>query len=113
MAKDKLSIIHFNSRSLYTNFNSIRDYLHTFQQPFNIIAISETWFTPEKGMNFEMEGYEFIYKNRQSKGGCAVAIYVDLNLTFKIAEAMTHFLNVSQYRFVLKRKQISLSVVYI
>ena len=39
----KLSIIHFNSRSLYANFNNIKDYLHRFSEPFNIIAISETW----------------------------------------------------------------------
>lgn len=61
---------------MYANFNSVRDYLHTFQQPFNIIAISETWITTEKGVNFEIEDYEFIYNNRQSKGGGGVAMLI-------------------------------------
>lgn len=73
----KLSIIHFNSRSLYTNFNNIKDYLHSFSQPFNIIAISETWINNEKGIDFELDGYELTYNNRQNKGGGGVAIYVD------------------------------------
>lgn len=51
--------------------------------------MSETWITTEKGMNFEMEGYEFIYNKRQSKGGGGVAIYVYLKLNFKMVEAMT------------------------
>jgi len=38
----QLSIIHFNSRSLYANFNSIKHYLNQLKQHFNIIAITET-----------------------------------------------------------------------
>ena len=45
---NKLSIIHFNSRSLYANFNSIKDCLRQFKQPFSIVAISETWTSSEK-----------------------------------------------------------------
>ena len=41
--ESKLSIIHFNSRSMYANFNDIKVYISRFKQPFNIIAISETW----------------------------------------------------------------------
>lgn len=76
----KLSIIHFNSRSLYANFNNIKDYLHRFSEPFNIIAISETWINSEKGMDFELDGYEL---------GGGVAIYVDKTLNFKVLENMT------------------------
>lgn len=38
-----LSLIHFNSRSLYTNLVKIKDYLRQFVKRFNVIAISETW----------------------------------------------------------------------
>ncbi len=88
-AVDNLSIIHFNSRSLYENFSHIREYLHQFSQPFNIIAISETWITADKGMDFEMEGYELRYMNRKNKGGGGVAIYVDRNLKFRVLSDMT------------------------
>ena len=88
-ADGKLSIIHINSRSLYANFKNIKDYLHSFSQPFNIIAISETWINNERGADFEMEGYELTYNNRLNKGGGGVAIYVDMNLKYKIVEAMS------------------------
>ena len=76
---NKLSIIHFNSRSLYANFNSIKDCLSQFKQPFSIIAISETWISSEKGADFDLEGYEFNYINREGKTGEGVAVYVDRN----------------------------------
>lgn len=41
-SKDKLSIIHFNSRNLYVNLNNIKEFLQKFSHPFNIIAVSET-----------------------------------------------------------------------
>ena len=57
----KLSIIHINSRSLYTNFARIKDYVNQFKQSFNIVAISETWINAEKGVDFELEGFEFVH----------------------------------------------------
>jgi len=56
--EDKLTIVHFNSRSLYTNFNAIRENLQSFVFPFSVIAISETWFNQEKGIDFEMDDYD-------------------------------------------------------
>lgn len=85
----KLSIIHFNSRSLSANFNNIREYLHTFTNPFNIIAISETWIDNEKDIDFELDGYELRSKNRPNKGGGGAAIYVDTTLHFSVVESMT------------------------
>ena len=92
-ADGKLSIIHINSRSLYANLKSIKNYLYSFSQPFNIIAISETWFDKEREMDFEMDGYELTYKNRLNKGGGGVAIYVDTNFNFKIVEAMSQVID--------------------
>lgn len=88
-SEGKLSLIHFNSRSLYANFNNIKNYLHTFYKPFNIIAISETWIDTEKGIDFELDGYELRYKNRQNKGGGGVAMYIDKSLNFRVLDGMT------------------------
>lgn len=86
--EEKLSIIHFNCRSMYANFCNIKEYLQQLSHSFNIIAISETWFTDERGIDFEMEGYELTYVNRQKPCG-GVAIYVHKNLRYKIIESMT------------------------
>ena len=39
----KLSLIHFNSRSLIKNLDNITDYLETLDHKFPIIAFSESW----------------------------------------------------------------------
>lgn len=88
-SEGKISIIHFNSRSLYANFINIKNYLLTFSQRFNIIAITETWINSERGTDFAMDGYEFMYINRQNKGHGGVATYVDKSLNFKIIDEMT------------------------
>lgn len=57
-SEGKLSIIHFNSRSMYKHFDSIKYYLQTFTHPFSVIAISETWFSIERGIHFCLDGYD-------------------------------------------------------
>ena len=88
-AEGKLSIIHFNCRSMYANFSKIKKYLQQFTNQFNIITLSETWINMENGVDFEMEGYEFNYINRNNKGGGGVAVYVDSNLNYTMVESMT------------------------
>ena len=52
-----LSIIHFNSRSLHSNFFKIKDYLK-FCSMFSVIAVSETLLTTEKEADVELQGYK-------------------------------------------------------
>uniref|UniRef100_A0A3P9M519 Reverse transcriptase domain-containing protein n=1 Tax=Oryzias latipes TaxID=8090 RepID=A0A3P9M519_ORYLA len=79
-----------NSRSMYANFDNIKEYLCNFSQRFSVIAISETWFNAEKGVeNFILEGYELRYCNRLNKGGGGVALYVDKTLHFRVVNSMT------------------------
>ncbi len=85
----KLTIIHFSSRSLYANFNNIKEYLSQFRKSFKIVAISETWINADKGVDFELDGYEFNCANRKNKCGGGVAVYVDKNLNYKAVGNMT------------------------
>ena len=85
----KFSMIHINARSLYKNLHNIKEFLHNISSPFDILAITETWGNEEKGMDFKMEGYKFIYKNRKNRTGGGVALYVNEKLTHKIIETPT------------------------
>ena len=116
-SQDKISIIHFNSRSMYANFQSIKYYLSHFSHPFNIIAISETWFNNDKGTDFEMDGYEMTYKNRENKIGGGVALYVDKNLNYKVVEKLTTVVDnvlecVTIEILMEKTKNIRVSCIY-
>lgn len=79
LTDNKWSIIHFNGRSLYANFSNIKDHSSQFTNPFKIIAVSETWIKADKGMDFELNGYELNFINRKNKSGGGVAMYVDKN----------------------------------
>lgn len=46
--REGFSVIHFNSRSLYSNFSKINECLKQSQQKFDVIAISETWLSNDK-----------------------------------------------------------------
>uniref|UniRef100_A0A8C7XUM2 Reverse transcriptase domain-containing protein n=1 Tax=Oryzias sinensis TaxID=183150 RepID=A0A8C7XUM2_9TELE len=87
--EEKLSIIHFNSRSMYTNFEDIKDYLQNIGHSFDIITISETWFSHDKDADFELENYELNYVNRVNKKGGGVAIYVEKNTKFTVIDKLS------------------------
>lgn len=83
------SLIHLNCRSLYSNLSKIYDYLNTLQNKCTVIALSETWLTDEKGVEFHFEGYELFYVNRINKRGGGVSLYVSSDLKCKTIECMT------------------------
>lgn len=57
--ENALSVIHFNSRSLYKNFSKIKEYLSKFNK-FNIIAISETWLDEEKASDMGWKDMNYL-----------------------------------------------------
>ena len=81
-----ISIIHFNSRNLYANFQNVKEYLWKFKNPFNIIAISETWINLERGDDFSLLGYNFHCVNRKDGKGGGVALFIDECLEYKVHE---------------------------
>ena len=90
MFEGNLSIIHFNIRSLYANFDQMQDYLSSFDKPFNIIAVSEIWIIEhKKGMDFHLEGYNLECKNRINRSGGGVALFIDVNINYTIQESMS------------------------
>lgn len=84
-----LSIIHFNSRSMYANFGSIKDFLQCFTHPFSIIAISETWFSNERGIDFALNGYELVHVNRNDKTRGGVAFFIHESIKFHVVNGMS------------------------
>ena len=68
------SVIHFNSRSLYSNFSKIKHYLQQFKNRFSVIAISETWLRNDNEFQGVLDGYEMFWQNRVNKmeGGVAL-----------------------------------------
>ena len=85
--KKGLSVIHFNIRSLNTNFQALDLYLSQLEVKFDIIAITETWFSQSTAANvFNIKGYELKYVSRNVGRGGGVALYVNSSLKCKTIE---------------------------
>ena len=82
----KLNLIHFNSRSLNKNIDSITDYLKTLNHKFPLIAFSETWLSDKNSLPSlnSIEGYQIVDCKRNFKRGGGVALYISDDLNFKI-----------------------------
>lgn len=108
-----LSVIHFKSKRLNANFLNIKEYLHQFRKPFIVIAISETWLNPEKGVDFELEGYEMSYINRRNKKGGGVALDVDKKVLEDMSTTVDNVMECVTIEICMKRtKNVIVSCVY-
>lgn len=112
-----MSVIHFNSRSLYANFQNIKEYISQLKKPFGVIAISETWISEGKGVNFEMDGYDFNYISRENRKGGGVALYVHSRFDYRVVDNLTSIIdNVMECITVEisleKKKNVMVSCVY-
>lgn len=54
---------------------------------FQVIAISETWLTIEKGVDFELEGYDNFCVNQKNKRRGGVAFYVQKEFQCKVIDS--------------------------
>ena len=80
---NKLSVIHFNARSLKANLSKIKDTIRSMEYKFQIIAISETWLNENNWDGNEVtcnevafSGYKLYCNSRKNMQGGGVAIYV-------------------------------------
>ena len=81
-----LSFIHFNARSLKTNFQKIKHYILELNLQFDIIAISETWTVPDLIDDFNINSYDAYHVTRGIRRGGGVAIYTKKELSCKMVE---------------------------
>ena len=79
------SIVHLNIRSLQNKLGDLTTLLANLDIRFSIVGITETWLQ-ESTHNVDIDGYDFVYKNRSSKSGGGVGLYVSNNLNFKIRD---------------------------
>ena len=83
-----LSIVQFNARSLNANFSNIDAYISSLSFKFDIITISETWFSEHTNINiFNIEGYNMLYVSRNGGKGGGVAIYINSEFRYNKLES--------------------------
>merc|ERR1711867_139602 len=82
-----LQLSNFNARSLNANFDKIETYISQLDFRFDIIAVSETWFSEHTQIQvFNIEGYNVHYVSRNDGRGGGVAMYISKALKYKKIE---------------------------
>jgi len=90
---DGLTIMHFNARSLKTNFKFIKNYVKELGKNFHIIAVSESWLDGDSDLKeYALEHYEMYNVFRPGKRGGGVALYIRNNLRATKIENKSCFL---------------------
>ena len=78
----KFSLLHLNIRSLQRNVDRLTDLLANLDLQFSVIGISETWLS-ESSHSVDIDGFNFIQKNRPNRPGGGVGLYISSDLKFK------------------------------
>ena len=77
--------VHINVRSLSQHFQDMCNFLDSSAFAFDVIGLSETWFTLNTDVNsFQIPGYTLISDNRTYSIGGGVALFVKSDFSFCI-----------------------------
>ena len=87
------SIIHFNCRSLPSNYNKLKDSITALDFQFDVIALSETWLIDNDSDCFNIDGYKMFTCSRTNKSGGGVALYINDSLQYKYLPDMSKCLD--------------------
>lgn len=106
-----LKIVYTNCRSLCNKLGALE--LCIFEEKPNLVALSETWFSPDSELN--IEGYHGYYCSRKSRRGGGVAIYIEnsiLNRTQLIKLDIEYSFNAVIIKVNLCSSDITVAVFY-
>ena len=79
---ENLSLIHFNIRSIGRNFENLTTLLHSINNTFSIIGVSETWLR-DSSHSVDMNGYNFVHNYPSDRPGGGVGLYLSSDLQYK------------------------------
>lgn len=89
----KYYALHLNIQSLPAKFDRLNHIIGGFKDKgitLDFILLCETFLKDEIANHFNIPGYDFVYKNRTSKGG-GVAIYINKDFDYTIREDLSVF----------------------
>ena len=80
--------IHVNIRSIKRNFENLKALLEECELVFNIICVSEAWYSNtelQNNSNLSLAGFDSVpyERSRKSRRGDGVSIFIKQNLSYK------------------------------
>ena len=87
----QFSLLHFNIRSIRNKHDDLCNYLDSLNMAFSITGLTETWFTDKCPPIYDIPTHNLITKNRKTKTGGVVGLYITKDITFKIRDDLSIF----------------------
>lgn len=79
------SLLHINARSLPKNYDTMYNFLTGINYSFSIIAVSETWVSDNEIKSlYNIPGYNFVCKGRDSRRGGGVGLYLKDGMNYSV-----------------------------
>lgn len=79
------SLLHINARSLAKNYDTMYNFLTDINYSFSIIAVSETWVSDNEVKSlYNIPGYNFVCKGRDSRRGGGVGLYLKDGMNYSV-----------------------------
>ena len=85
------SMLHFIIRSIRNKHDELFIFPNSLNLSFSVIGLSEAWFTDKCPQVYDIPTHNFITKNRKTKTGGGVAIYITKDMIFKTTDDLTMF----------------------
>lgn len=79
-----LLIFQWNARSLIANGQEFKKFISDLDKRPDIICIQETWLKPQ--LNFVLQGYQLIRKDRKKGNGGGVATFIKQRVGYRNVE---------------------------
>lgn len=80
---ENFSLFHVNLRSMAKNGETLSHYLTETDSKFSVIALTETWLTPNNSSLYELPDYNHVCLLRNSRRGGGVSIHLTYSLVYK------------------------------
>lgn len=108
--KSQSTVLHFNARSAEGKDDDISYFLKQFPFHFNVIMITETWYSKDSNI-MRLDGYRHFFLHRPYRRGGGVSVLVEQRSNYELVSAFCTIED--DYEILTIRENLDvLSVVY-
>ena len=104
-------LLQWNAQSIISHGNELKHYIYNSNCKPDIICIQESWLNNK--INYKLNNYSIVRKDRKFGRGGGVCIFVKNNITFKIKEnEFVKNIEYNQIEFIINNKSFNLINIY-
>lgn len=112
LSNSALSGVYLNIRSLRKNFNNFIASINPIMNKIDLIILVETNITDNETSLYTIKGFHSEFKNRETRRGGGIAIYVKNSLTYEAKYTQTLTFESLAVNLQIEKKTVSVIAIY-